>query len=318
MTSPELLLSAQQITSTTRVIVSFGARDGGFELTAQLRLDIMERYGKRRVIRTPDGRFLRLEADESFCYLDAVTLKQAPGTSYDRLQLDKAVAGTPAGGAKQKVAIDLNKMANPFWDTYYPQAVANAAVMVFQITTPWLESPFCLEEMGWFIVQSLRNVALGRPLACVFMVFDEAKDAFKTLLGQLRLGLTTKQPTQCIVGYPYERMLKGFASLDGPFLDAARNPAALALQRSQFNALLTAMTERCIDVPPGFGAIGFTDYYDAQEQRIKLGANGAAPPQAAYDHRFNFNYGITETFKNKLFELLDADLAKSGIVPVPS
>jgi hypothetical protein len=317
MTDPGLLLSAQQITATTRVIVSFGARDGGFELTAQLRLDIMERYGRRRVLRTHDGRFLSLEADESFCYLDAVSLKQAPGTTYDRLQLDKTVAGL-AGGAKQKVAIDLNKMANPFWDTYYPQAVANAAVMVFQITTPWLESPFCLEEMGWFIVQSLRNTALGRPLACVFMVFDEAKDAFSNLLGQLRLGLTTKQPTQCIVGYPYERMLKGFASLDGPFLDAARNPGALALQRAQFNTLLTAMTDRCIHVPPGFGAIGFTDYYDAQEQRINLGASGAAPSHAAYDHRFNFNYGINEAFKNRLFELLDADLASSGVVPVPS
>jgi hypothetical protein len=113
-------------------------------------------------------------------------------------------------------------------------------------------------------------------------------------------------------------MLKGFASLDGPFLDAARNPGALALQRAQFNTLLTAMTDRCIHVPPGFGAIGFTDYYDAQEQRINLGASGAAPSHAAYDHRFNFNYGINEAFKNRLFELLDADLASSGVVPVPS
>jgi len=305
-------LAAQQLTSTTRVIVSFGAREGGFELTAQLRLDIMDRYGKRRVLRDPAGKWLQTIADDAFCYLDAITLKDAEGTKYDQLALPKTI-----DGKEQWVKVDLNKMANPFWDTYYPAAVANAAVMIFQITKPWLASEYCLEELGWFIVQGLSNLDKGKESPCIFMVFPEAETEFQLLLTQLRQGLSTRRPSACIDGNKYKRMLKGFATLDVPYADVASGAGAakLASLRGRVERLFTAMASRCMQVPPGFGALSFTDYHGQDQARLAQDP-ALGVPAHMYSNTFEYNYNITEAFQKKLFELLDKDLAKVGILPV--
>jgi hypothetical protein len=309
MTAPTRL-DAQQLTSTTRVIVSFGARDGGFELTAQLRLDIMDRYGKRKVIRAPNGNFLHVESDEAFCYLDAITLGQARGTTYDKLQLEKTI-----GGVKQKVFVDLNKMANPYWDTYYPEAVANSAVMIFQITNPWLTSEYCLEELGWFMIQALKNLEMGRPVGCIFMVFEEAKAGFEGLLARLRQGLTTNVASKSLQGYPYARMMKALQAIQIPYAQAHTRLAAA--RRSHLNQLLTIMADRVAIVPPGgFDEIGFTDLYDDQQQRIKQDPRVQGTPQHMYSHDFSYKYGITQEFEKHLFSLLDPELAHVGIHPV--
>jgi hypothetical protein len=313
--TPATDLDAQKLTESTRVIVSFGAREGGFELTAQLRLDIMDRYGKRRVVRDPAGKWLRTEADDAFCYLDAITLKDASGTSYDQLKLKKKV-----NGVEREVAVDLNKMANPYWNTYYPAAVGNAAVMIFQITTPWLESEYCLEEFGWFIMQGLKNMEAGKEIACIFMVFPEAEAKFSQLLGQLKIGLATGIPSQCMAGNQYKRMLEGFKALDASQAQAqaAQAQARLAVQRGMLERLFMQMGSRILPVREAFDQLSFTDYYDAQEQRIALDAQGTAPTQAAYEHQFSYKYGVVEDFQKRLFALLDADLAKAGIHPVPA
>lgn len=307
-------LDAQKLTETTRVIVSFGAREGGFELTAQLRLDIMDRYGKRRVVRDPAGKWLRTEADDAFCYLDAITLKDASGTSYDQLKLKKKV-----GGVEREVAVDLNKMANPYWNTYYPAAVGNAAVMIFQITTPWLESEYCLEEFGWFIMQGLKNMESGKEIACIFMVFPEAEAKFSELLNQLRKGLTTGIPSQCMTGNQYKRMLEGFKALDASQAQgqATQAQARLTVQRGMLERLFMQMASRILPVREAFDQLSFTDYYDANEQRIALDAQGTVPTQKQYEHTFSYKYGVVEDFQKRLFTLLDADLAKVGIHPVP-
>lgn len=309
MTAPTQL-QAQQLTSTTRVIVSFGARDGGFELTAQLRLDIMDRYGKRKIIRAPNGKFLRADADESFCYLDAITLGQAPGTTYDKLKLEKTI-----GGVKQDVFIDLNKMANPYWDTYYPEAVANSAVMIFQVTTPWLNSEFCLEELGWFMVQAYKNLEMGRPVGCIFMVFEEAKAGFEGLLARLRQGFQSNVPGRSLQGFPYARMMRALQAIDVPY-SQAHMPGLVAAQRNRLLQLVTIMTERVAMVPlGGSDDIGFTDLYDNQQQRIKQDPRVPGTPDHMYSHNFSYKYSITQAFEQHLFSLLDPELARVGIRP---
>jgi hypothetical protein len=310
MTAPSAQ-TVQEFTASTRVIVSFGARDGGFDLTLQLRLDIMDRYGKRRVHRLPTGKFLRMESDESFCYLDAVSLEKAGGTTYTQMKVEKVV-----GGLKKDVGIDVFKMANPFWNKYYPQAMANAAVMIFQITQPWLASQYCLEEFAWFMIQGVNNLEVGKPVYCIFMVFEEAKDGFKLLLAQLRNGLATKAPSECMAGWAYERMCAAFKVLDPTYADVAAG-RRLAM-RSRFNMLIDLFTARTLDVPPGFDTLQYTDYHDANDARIDHLAKDLAPGQYAYANTFENKYGMTSTFQKVLFEMLDADLAKVGVVPVPS
>jgi hypothetical protein len=308
---------AQQVTSTTRVIVSFGARDGGFELTAQLRLEIMDRYGKRKVLRDPAGKFLRIDADEAFCYLDAITLANAEGTTYDRLSVDKDIQG-----AKRSMAIDLNKMANPYWDTYYPAAVANAAVMVFQVTEPWLWSAYCLEELAWFLVQGLGNLERGKETPCVFMVFPEAVEGFESLLGLLSLALKSENPAQHLAHERFQRMLHGLAMVTAANKDTT--PGAfgrIAGLHQRVDRMIQAMRSRIVKVPSGSQAIGFTDYYDDQQRKIvpkNKAEIGAKPPTALYEHQFLYKYSITQEFLRQLFVLLDADLAKVNIYPVPA
>ncbi len=304
-------LDAQQLTSTTRIIISFGARDGGFELTEHLRLDIMDRYGKRQIFRDKNDKFLYAKSDESFCYLDAITLGQARGTSYPFLELDKTIRG-----AKKKVHIDLNKMANPYWDTYYPEAVANSAVMIFQITDPWLASEYCLQELGWFIVQALKNIEMGRSVGCIFMVFEEAQAEFEGLLKRLRQGLTNdiagRSMEQC---YTYARMMQALKAIEIP---AEAGTGLVAAQRHRIDQLLTLMAKRVAKVPRAASeGIGFTDFYDEKEQRIEQNPRVPGTPQHTYSHDFSYKYGITEKFETHLFSLLDPELARAGIKPVP-
>lgn len=302
----------QELTGTTRVIVSFGGMDGGFELTAQLRLDIMDRYGRRRIFRDPAGKFLSMQSDESFCYLDAVTLKNAEGTTYNQVMIEK----TDITGYKSKRAVDINKMANPYWNTYYPAAVANAAVMVFQITNPWLNSEYCLEEFGWFIAQSVRNIERGQPLSCIFIVFQEAEEGFRGLLDQLRVGVATKVISNCLVGTKFKRMMEALKAIEPSYAEVAQNPAKLAMLRNSLTQIVNAMAARIAPVTSRFDPVGFTDYYDIYDERIKLGANGARPESAIYEHKFNFHYGFDEAFRMKFFELLDADLKRVNVLPV--
>lgn len=317
MSALPLAEKAQQLTATTRVIVSFGARDGGFELTAQLRLEIMDRYGRRKIIRDPAGKFLRVDADEAFCYLDAVTLAKAEGTTYDRLSVDKDIQG-----AKRSMAIDLNKMANPYWDTYYPAAVANAAVMIFQITEPWLWSAYCLEEMAWFITQGLGNLERGKETACIFMVFPEAEKGFEELLGLLSTALKSDKPAEKLAHERFQRMLHGLSMITAANRDTT--PGAfgrISGLHQRVDRLIQAMRSRIVVVPKGSAeAFGFTDYYDEQQQKIvpqNAAQIGMKPANALYEHQFLYKYSITQEFLRQIFVLLDADLAKVNIYPVP-
>ncbi len=310
MTAPSAQ-TVQKFTASTRVIVSFGAREGGFELTLQLRLDIMDRYGKRQIHRLPDGKFLRVESDESFCYLDAVSLEKAGGTTYTQATEKKIV-----NGVEKVVPVDVFKMANPFWNKYYPQAMANAAVMIFQITPPWLNSEYCVEEFAWFMIQGVNNLQVGKPVYCIFMVFEEAKAGFNLMLNQLRNGLATKVPSECMSGWPYKRMCDAFRALNPSYADVVAGRPML--HRPRCNTLLDLFATRILNVPSGFDTLQFTDYHDDSGARISHLTKDLDPSKSAYSHTFDNKYGMTSAFQKTLFEMLDADLATVGVSPVPA
>jgi hypothetical protein len=304
-------LRAQRLTQDTRVIVSFGAREGGFELTLQLRLDIMDRYGRRRMLRDPAGKFMGFAiSDEAFCYLDAVTLAEDPMTRHPQVELNY---GSEAAPNWRKV--DIYKMQNPFWDVFYPKAAKNATVMVFQVTKWWMGSEYCLQELGWFLVESIQAATRGEPTPCILMVFEESKVEFAELLTQLRSGLETGNPGQKLVDAKYTRMLQALQ----PLLDDWAQTKAqrqVALTQVQLPRVFDYLKSRCVTVP-AYQGFGFTDLYDAQQQRIAQDPRQTAQPAHDYKYDFAFNYGFDEAFRQRFFELLDADLRKKGIAPVP-
>jgi hypothetical protein len=304
-------LRAQRLTQDTRVIVSFGAREGGFELTLQLRLDIMDRYGRRRILRDAAGRFLRFEvSDEAFCYLDAVTLADDPMTRHPQVELNYGSEAAP-----QWRKVDIYKMQNPFWDTFYPKAVKNATVMVFQVTKWWMSSEYCLQELGWFLVECFQAATRGEPTSCILLVFEESGADFERLLGRLRAGLETGNLHQVMIGERYARLLEALKTLTD---DWAQKKAQqqVALTQVQIPRVFDYLKSRCVTVPR-FQGFGFTDLYDGQQRRIAQDPKASAQPAHAYSYDFKFNYGLDEAFRARFFALLDADLGKRGIQPVP-
>jgi hypothetical protein len=323
--SPEDLELAQlraiQMTSETRVIVSFGARAGGFELTLQLRLDIMDRYGRRRIARDANGRFLRFDvSDESFCYLDAVTLAKDAATAHPQVELNY---GSQAEPLWRKV--DIYKMQNPFWDTFYPMAVKNAVVMIFQITKWWMSSEYCLQELAWFLVDAIQSAARGQPMACIFMVFGESKEEFAKLLNDLHGGFDGNDLGRTLVGEKYLRLIAILQPLLDDWAQAkVRNRASSKVHAAR---VIHHIRSRCVDVPKPSATLSFTDLYSESGQRLPQDPltgqrlpqdprTGAPVAAQAYTNQFDFNYSFDGVFRRKFFSLLDEDLRKSGIYPV--
>jgi hypothetical protein len=305
-------LRARELTKDTRVIVSFGAREGGFELTLQLRLDIMDRYGRRRIVRDPAGKFLRFDvSDESFCYLDAVTLADDPKTSHPQVELNYGSEAAP-----QWRKVDIYKMQNPFWDVFYPKAVKNAAVMVFQVTKWWMTSEYCLQELGWFLVECFNASTRGEPTSTILMVFQESKVDFDHLLTQLRGGLESGDLRRRLVGKQYDRLIQALEPMMQEW-ESAKAQRRISSTQTQLPRVFDYLKSRCVTVPAGFEAFGFTDLYDDDQKRIAIDPRAPAQPQHAYSNDFKFNYGFDEAFRKRFFELLDADLRKTGIFPVP-
>lgn len=130
-------------TATTRVLISFGARRGGFEFAMALRQEIYAKFGRK-----PD-------ADPGFCYIDAESLRGDANTTYNR-----------------DAKVDMNFMRNPNWDSHYESAMSNCRTMILMITREWLSSPFCWHELGM-----LQRIAAKKNgmLKVVLVVWPDAQ-----------------------------------------------------------------------------------------------------------------------------------------------
>jgi hypothetical protein len=124
-------------TGGTRVLISFGAASGGFELSLALRHEI---YAHLK--RSP-------EKEPALVYIDAESLREATGTKY-----------TP------NVDLDSFAMSNPKWAQFYKGAMGHCTTMIFLITAQWLRSKYCWEELEWF-AERLATSSV-RPIVLIF------------------------------------------------------------------------------------------------------------------------------------------------------
>lgn len=99
-----------------KVLISFGAAGGGFELAWALKHDLEEVLGAETT------------------YLDAISLAGDPYTRYTWNE-----------------AQGIWKMSNEHWFGQYVDAMFNSKVMIFIVTKEWLDSYYCWEEYSLFL-----------------------------------------------------------------------------------------------------------------------------------------------------------------------
>ncbi|KPY91545.1 Type III effector HopAM1-1 [Pseudomonas syringae pv. tomato] len=129
-----------KLTDGVKNIVSFGAREGGFELAMQFRHDL---YRSQH----PDE---NSPHDAATHYLDAISLQSNKFTKLEKLQ-----------------HVDVFKMQNPFWDVGYKNGIAHAKKMAFFITPEWLGSDFCKQEFQWL------SETKNKDIKSAFVIFKD-------------------------------------------------------------------------------------------------------------------------------------------------
>lgn len=99
-----------------KVLISFGAAGGGFELAWAIKNELEKFLG------------------EGTTYLDAISLAGDPYTRYTWNE-----------------AQGIWKMSNEHWFGQYVDAMFNSKVMIFIVTKEWLDSYYCWEEYSLFL-----------------------------------------------------------------------------------------------------------------------------------------------------------------------
>lgn len=118
----------------SKVLISFGAMDGGFEYAWAIKKLLDDMMG------------------ENYAYIDAISLENDPSTSYNWNE-----------------ALAIYKMENPNWETYFKLTMENCETMILLITKPWLESQWCNMELEWLIEElKIRNIKV------IPVIFEDA------------------------------------------------------------------------------------------------------------------------------------------------
>lgn len=152
----KMIQIALNMSSGAEIIMSFGARDGGFDFAERLREDLYAAlFGHR-----PEKNRVR-------AYLDYHSLQEHPATRYPW-----------HAGAKKGF------MENPFWDIAYRNGVENAKIMIFNISSEWLRSAYCYEEFEWFREKKKKDVSFPG-----LFLFNKEAQEFLTAKGQDIPGL---------------------------------------------------------------------------------------------------------------------------------
>ncbi len=135
-------------TKDTKVLLSFGARDGGFEFARQLRELLMRARGW---------------TDPCAIYLDAVSARSHPSSTTQRIVVE---------------GHGVNAYRNPQWRELYQAAMRNAKAMVFIATPAWARSVYCADEYQMFeAIRAGRHdvrIPLPQHLPIVAVVYEQA------------------------------------------------------------------------------------------------------------------------------------------------
>jgi hypothetical protein len=107
-----------------RVVLSFGAADGGAYFGKWLRHQIMQRFGYTEI---------------NNVYLDTVSLAEVPDTSFKKM-----------ADAKKPWITGVASM-NGGWRAYYRNAIEQCHTMIFVVTPAWSRSVWCGGEFKHFL-----------------------------------------------------------------------------------------------------------------------------------------------------------------------
>ena len=141
-------MQSQEFTKDTKILLSFGSRQGGFDFACNLRKELMEFRGWK---------------DPCSVYLDAIS------------------AATHPDSTTEEVEVNGNKVQayrNPKWQELYQAAMMNADAMVFIVTPEWARSNYCEEEHQWFDViragKHDKRMSMTKRLPIIVIVDEDA------------------------------------------------------------------------------------------------------------------------------------------------
>ena len=109
-----------EFTRDTKILLSFGSREGGFGFAVDLRQGLMSRRGWK---------------EPCAVYLDAVSAADHPMSTTETIHVEGRT---------------VQAYRNPQWRELYQAAMQHAKAMVFIATPAWARSNFCADEYQWF------------------------------------------------------------------------------------------------------------------------------------------------------------------------
>lgn len=152
---PGMPLNPSKFTKNTKVLLSFGARDGGYDFARLLREELMA---------------IRGYTDPCAVYFDAISARNHP------MGVVQVIKDTKTG-------VTSKQFRNQEWRQLYEAAMRNAKAMVFVATPAWAASKFCADENDMF--QRIRDgdhdvpVRLLQHLPVIVLLHSEAQDALR-------------------------------------------------------------------------------------------------------------------------------------------
>ena len=130
-------------TPNTKVLISFGSAEGGFEFAMALRQEVYAHFHWEQ------------ESEPGYCYVDAESLRRDGKTTYDRNE-----------------TLDTNFMRNKDWKHHYGSAMKDCSTMIILLTAQWLRSEYC-----WGELEMLEEIAASRGggMKVVVVVWPDAR-----------------------------------------------------------------------------------------------------------------------------------------------
>ena len=141
-------MQPQQFTKGTKVLLSFGSRNGGFDFSVKLREELMR---------------IRGWGDPCSVYLDAISAATHPDSTTEAIQVN---------------GVTVQAYRNPKWQELYRAAMINARAMIFIATPEWARSNFCAEEYQWFdeirAGRHDKQITMVKHLPIVVVAYEQA------------------------------------------------------------------------------------------------------------------------------------------------
>lgn len=143
-----MTIITDKYTKNCKVLMSFGAKDGGYELVSTLREELME---------------LRGWSDPCSIYLDGPSTKTITSVN------------------KKQIAIDYGES---YWKALFKAAMRQSKAMVFVVTSQWARSHWCSQEHQWFNDIRMGHHGLHIPISShlpiVVIGFEKAFSLLET------------------------------------------------------------------------------------------------------------------------------------------